>query len=208
MCRYIIVVSALLVSVCSFGSEPSSDSLFIRNYQTFFNKQVYRLSRKVRSVSRDYRNTNDTLILIPTIVFDKRIEWHYYDEKSVSSHNAQYANWKSFVLSHMYLDDFLLKNNRNIQYIENGGFQKKPIFHIVEPGHYGGAYIVLCQEIEKMQPEYIFRIAGIEAWFCIVGGRIIAFERDYGTIVYHENAIAYLKKVFSNDNFWPIFDLP
>ena len=208
-CFLFIWMSSVLVSEKPHCGNPLSESDFILNYQKSIEQQFHRLYRRAKWVSREFREVGDTIVVIPTLLFDKRIDWHYhFNGVSVSKHNVQYANWSSFVVTRMYLEDFFLVNGTDIRYVQNGGFRKKPIFQVVKPYHYGGAYDALCQEYLKLKPILVFRIAGIEAWFLILDDRIVAYERHYGDLIYHESAIDYLTEVLKEDDFWPGFNIP
>ena len=123
----------------------------------------------------------------------------------MTTNNSVYATWSAIDARHMIINDFIIQSDTTKEYYHNFGYDKRPIYVHLDSTAYCGAYQLLLSKMEELRPDYIFRLRGDPNWFFIKGDKVVVFEHNYGTLLYYEDALEYLKQLFTQDNYWPSF---
>ena len=192
----------ILFSLLCINVFAQSDSLFIAEYLRSYTKYHKKMEK---TLERRYINKSGShdLIIIPSIFIKETVKWDYINP----ANNRDLATWDVIDVRHMIIGDYIIITpDESKHYYQNIGFIKKPSYNLLDSTTvYGRAYCLLLQEIEEIQPDYIFRLWGTPSWFFICGDKIVVIERIYNTLLYYDNAVDYLKHQFTQDYYWPPF---
>ena len=198
LCAFLFTI---LVSLNVLANNEICDSAFIAQYKREYVKQkpIMTLLTRIKTLGCNWGT--DKTVLIPTLVFKRTVvsHWDYFN----SLNNTEYANWSFLKLRRMAVEDIIAPNNHEYWYIKNGGFRNKPRFRVLRNDDYGGTYHLIWEKYREMNPDMVFRIYGLPAWFFIKDNSIIVFERNYSEIIRYDDALQYLKERMLTKDFWP-----
>ena len=187
---------ALALILCTANTDMP-DSLFISTYRSYSDSHRQKWHRMIERKTEDRISPADSVFFIPCFTLHKGLDWDY----SNPANNEKNARWDILDQNNWLIDSFILrKEDGNAVYYENVGRSRKEQFVT-----YSNEVIQkLLAEVHQLNPEGMFKIYDIPAWFLIMDGEIKALELHNRELELHEDAIAYLKGVFTDRLFIPV----
>jgi len=186
----------LTASLAASG-DLSSDSVFIHRIERLLQAKKGRMYLLVKTHSEI--NTKGDFIFIPTFSFKESVKKHYY-----AHHELMDTSWNILNMRYPRLDDIVVCNiDDDYSYYQNvKSPQLKPCYLQVNSTDYCGSYEQLLSILKYSHPSFVFRIAGIDAWFFVQKDHIVAYERKYNNLILHNNALDYITSFFLVDDMW------
>ena len=135
-----------------------------------YRNQRPRLERKINN--RVHEVNDDSLVLIPTILWKKNI---IKENASDSLFNNIILNLKSSLdFSNFYIEEFVVLSTSKCSVYDLYGtiLNSKPYYQLRQTRQSD----MLVDLIKTEQPEMIFKIAGIPGYFLIIEKRIVAYD--------------------------------
>lgn len=174
------------------------DSLFASTYRSYSDAHYETWHRRIERKTEDRIQPAEPMFIIPCFTLRKGIDWDYSDP----ANNERHARLDNLDQDNWLIDSFILHyGEEDAMYYENVGRSRKERFVT-----YSNEVIQkLLAKVHQLKPDGLFRIYDIPAWFLIKDGEIKALELHNRELQLHEDAIAYLKGVFTDRLYIPVF---
>lgn len=205
----------LYVFLCMSVCMPSGSESFIENYKSYMRAHYRKFHRLAERHSDGSIRASDSLIFIPALTIRKDVKknWIYNfveingDVQPVSpSGNEKYASWDTFDYKKGKPDEFILYANNQCKKMYIDGVLGKVKYY--DATNYVKKELMAM--VTEYEPDGIFSAYGFPGWFFIIGGKIAFIENRYCSelgkfkLLYHDNALEYVKLYFSDPLFIPV----
>ncbi len=197
----------------NFIADDSGEATFVDNYYCMYKKRAKKLERYERRKSHVKKHEIDTIISMPTIFFNIKLDKH--ESWQPIDYSSKYASYKYFDFKHCFVDDFIIiSKTGDTTYYRCAGSHKfdkryktyKKYYPLVgtnyEPHNlletmYKPIIRDLIQIIVQEEPDFIMKLCETDAWFFIKNNHVIVYDNSDFKLQVYDDVISYLKYFFS-----------
>lgn len=196
--KSLILCLVICINCCA---SPISNP-FVDVYKVYIEKHYHKFHRLAERFSIDSINTSDSLIFIPLLTLSRDIEKNWEWDINASVNNLDLASWDNLDYKQRRPQEFILYiNNQCVKLYNNMGIGRNIIYDVFN----NSVAEKLTEMVVQYKPTGIFMVYNISGWFFVLEENIAFIELSNQDIIYHENALDWLKYNFSQPDFIPVF---